>query len=88
MKLRYAFEFVDMGDEIIAVPVGESAVELKGVLKLNKFGKEISELMENEVSESEIINILANRYDNSKESLVGYVQSFLKQLEEQGLLEK
>ena len=36
MKLKYTFEAVDMGDEIIFVPVGDKASEVHGVLKLSK----------------------------------------------------
>ena len=45
MRLKYHFEFTDVENEIIAVPVGEGANDIHGVLKLNPTGKEIMELV-------------------------------------------
>ena len=46
MKLKNTFESVDMGNEIIMVPVGKSAEQVQGVLKLNAEGLEIMNMLE------------------------------------------
>ena len=45
MKLNYTFEFVDLDDEIIMVPIGANAEQVHGVLKVNKTGQEIISLL-------------------------------------------
>ena len=39
MRLKHFFETIDMGDEIIMVPVGASAQQVHGVIKLNESGR-------------------------------------------------
>ena len=87
MKLKYTFECVDMGDEIIYVPVGEGAANCHGVLKMNKEGQEIVTLLKNEISENQIIDILSSKYTNDKDLLLKYVRSVIKELKAAGVLE-
>lgn len=87
MKLKYELEIVNMGDEMIAVPVGENANQLHGVLKINKEGAEILELLKLGKSEKEIIEDLAKKYENSIDNLQGLVDSFITQLQTYELLE-
>lgn len=86
MKLKYTFECVEMSDEIIAVPVGDMADQVHGVLKLNKEGHEILETLKIETTEQEIINILAKKYDNNIEQLSGYVHKTIQILKNANLL--
>lgn len=87
MKLKYELEIVNMGDEMIAVPVGEGANQLHGVLKLNKEGAEILELLKRETSEKEIVESLAQKYENNIDSLQGLVTKFIERLQTYELLE-
>ena len=86
MKLKCSFEFVEVGDETVAVPVGENAKSVNGVLKLNKEGREIFSMLEKETSEAEIVDILAGKYKNSRESLAAYVRNLLETLRSYGLI--
>ena len=88
MKLKYSFEAVDMGDEIIYVPVGKGAANVSGVLKLNREGQEIIELLKEETSEEAIVSALAAKYENDRTILVGYVRSVLDRLNAASLLVK
>lgn len=88
MKLSFTFEMVDMGDEIIAVPVGPQAEKLHGIVKLNKSGKEILELLSTERTENEIIDALAARYEDERSILSGYVRSLIEALRKDGLIEE
>lgn len=80
MKLKYDFEVVDMGEEKIAVPVGNGANNLRGVIKLNDEGYEIFKLLLDGKNESEIISAICNKYDNDVETIRGYVECFIKEL--------
>lgn len=86
MRLTHKFETVEMGDEIVAVPVDESANSLHGVLKLNKEGAEILEMLKDDISEETIINNLAIKYDNDYESLSQLVHTFIETLKTHDLI--
>ena len=87
MKLKYAFENIDMGDEIVAVPVGKNAEQIHGVLKLNREGLEIVELLKDDVTEQEIIDKLTSKYDTCPELLIEYVRKVIRVLKAEGLME-
>ncbi len=86
MKLKYSFEAINMGEEIIFVPVGEGAAQVHGVLKLNPQGQEILELLEKETTIDQIVETLSAKYNNSKNDLVDYVNSVLDVLRDANLL--
>ena len=88
MKLKYALEAVDMGDEIILVPVGNDADTVSGVLKVNKEAHEIVKLLEEKENESGIIDSLSSRYENDVETLSQYVHRIIETLRKSGLLEE
>ncbi len=86
MKLNCSFEIVDMGDELIAVPIGAEAANMRGVLKVNKEGAEILQLLESEPDENLIVEKLAEKYDNDRDTLTTHVRSFLDILLKEGFL--
>ena len=88
MKLKYSFECIDVDDEIIAVPVGKNSKGIHGVLKLNKTGKEILDLLTCDTSEERIVNALADRYEDDREQLISYVQAAVDALHKAGLLDE
>ena len=87
MKLKLTFETVEMGDEIIAVPVADSANVLHGVLKLNKEGAEILEQLKDNTTEENIVKSLGGKYENDHESLAECVHTFIETLRNNGLIE-
>ena len=80
MKLCCHFEAVNMGDEIIIVPVGIGANLIQGVVKVNKEGLEIFELLESDISEDDIIIKLIEKYDSDPETISMYVHKFIELL--------
>ena len=86
MKLKYTFEMVDMGEEIICVPVGEGATKVHGVLKVNSEGREILDFLKEESTEDNIVSALAAKYENDWATLSGYVRIVLDNLRAAGLL--
>ena len=87
MRLKYTFESVDMGEQKILVPVGDEATEIHGVLKLNKEGLEIAELLKEDISEERIVDILANKYENEREILAKYVHNAIEVMRKADLIE-
>lgn len=88
MKLKYQFETVDMGEEIVAVPVGKDAERIHGVLKLNQSGKEILDLLSKEATEAFIIEKLTKKYDNDHNALSSNVYHFIEELRTLGLIDE
>jgi hypothetical protein len=88
MKLKYRFEVVDVGEELIAVPVGEDAEKIHGVLKLNKAGKEIADLLQEDTTEEQIIAILSSRYNNDKNIIETYVRNAVESFRNANLIEE
>lgn len=87
MKIKYAFEIVDMGEEKIAVPVGKEAESLHGVIKLNKQGYEIFKQLLDGRTETEIINALNEKYDDDLQTIKMYYEEFINTLAEIKIVE-
>ncbi len=86
MKAKYTFEIIEIDDQMMAVPVGEEADELHGILKLNQSAAAILELLKEETSEEEIVQKLLEKYESSEEDMRSYVHDYLAELEEAGIL--
>lgn len=86
MKSKYILEKMELDGEIVAVPVGENASELHAVLNLNEEAMRILELLQQETTEDEIMDVLLQEYAGDPEEIRAYVRQFLKKLEEEGLL--
>ena len=86
MRLVFDFEIVDMGNEIIAVPVGNNAKEISGVLKLNKTGLEVLQLLKEGRTSDDIITLLSSKYDNEHIEIKRMVEKYIDNLVELGLL--
>ena len=87
MRLKSDFECVDLGDEIIAVPIGKGAEQIRGVLKMNSEGLEIIDLLKKGNTEEQIIDALVAKYENDRETISGYVRMVLSKLWDAGLME-
>lgn len=87
MRIKYHFEMLELDDLIIAVPIGESKKVFKGVIKMNDSGAVIFELLQNNISEEEIMEILNRRYDDCTETNLEYAHKFINVLRENGVLE-
>ncbi len=86
MKLKYTFEDVNMGEEIVSVPVGEGSKSIHGVLKMNTEGKEIMDLLKEETTEGKIIDYLTSKYENDRNEITAFVRRTIHTLYEAGLL--
>ena len=86
MKFKYDLDMIDMGDKVIAVPVGEGSNDIQGVFKLNKAGKEIVSLLKTFDSEEAVVRELEKKYDGSTKDIENYVHGFLLKLQELGIV--
>lgn len=88
MHLKYTFEPVDMGDEIILVPVGENANEVHGVVKMNREGLEIINLLKDDTTKDNIIEKLLKKYENDRETIDLWVNRTINVLIDAGLIDE
>lgn len=88
MKLKYDFVIHEIDGVPTAVVVGKGYVEFNGMVRLNKTGRYIFELLENDISEENIIQSIMERYAVSKEQATQDVSAFLVYMDENGLIEK
>ena len=87
MKMKYTFESVNMGDEIIMVPVGNGASQVQGVIKLNETGYKIVQMISQGMTEDEIVNSLMKEYSNDRDTLTRYVQDVINILKDNQFVE-
>lgn len=87
MKLKYEFETVELDGEIMAVPVGDNAPELHGLLRLNETAADIIELLRNETDVEAVTDGLLQKYEGEREAIAAYVRQFVAQLTELGVVE-
>lgn len=87
LKSKYCFEKMELDGEIVAVPVGEGAVELHAVLCVNEEAIRILELLREETTEESIVSQLMTEYEGTKEEIQPLVHSFIEQLISEGFLE-
>ena len=59
---------------------------MHGVLKINKEGQEILELLKEETTEEQIVNTLAAKYQNDRTVLIEYVRNTIDSLRGAGLI--
>ncbi len=85
MKLKYSFEVVDMGDQVIAVPVGNNADQIHGVIKLNREAAEILQMLNDGLDEESIKTALGQKYDNDSSAIGSYVEKVIEYIENIGV---
>lgn len=77
MRLKYSFETMELDDGIVAIPVGEAAKEYHGVIKLNETAAFIFNLLQNDISEEEIVTALESEYKVAREKLIVDVKKYI-----------
>ena len=86
MHLKYKFEIMELGDQIVAIPIEKDICDFRGVIKMNETSAFIFRLLEKEVTEQEIVESLEREYDAPQNVLVDEVKKNIAELNEKGLL--
>ena len=86
MRIKYKFEKMELDGEIVAVPVGEGAAELRAVLNVNEEAMRILELLQEETNEDEIVKKLLTEYASTDEDIRPLIHSFIEQIRQEGFL--
>ena len=87
-KLNYDFEIMDMGEEYVAVPVGEGANRFHGMMRMNRDAAEMLRLIASHSKPEDVLAELMRRYpDLEKDDLGWDLCNFFNQLIAEGVLD-
>ena len=88
MKLRYNFEIMDMGEEFVAVPVGDGASDFHGMMRMNKDAAEMRQLIQENTSPDDVLAELLRRYPDLEKQDAGWdLCNFMNRLIAEGVLD-
>lgn len=87
MKLKYNIVITQVGDQWIAVATGSDADKFKNVIFLNKVGAFIIECLSSEITQEELLQKVADKYDGETDQIDQSITSFVKELKTLGLLD-
>ncbi len=88
MKIKTNFVLHVIGDEHVAVPVGERTEELHGMIRLNATGAFLWKQMEKDCTEQMLSRALMQEYEISEKTAQDAVAAFLEQLAAANVIEK
>lgn len=87
MKLKYEIEFMELGDEIVAVPISENLDEQRSIIKVNETAKMILQLLSEDNTIENILKQLSEKYSGTSYSEIKeYVEEYIETLKCYGLL--
>lgn len=86
MKLKEEMILREVAGEIIAIPVGKTALNFNGMICLNEVSAEIWKGLQEGKSKEEILNSILQEFDVSMEEASTDLEDFLHQLKENDLL--
>lgn len=86
MKLKYEFIIREVGDRYVAVAVGDNAEEFHGIIRMNKSGKIMMELLKNEITEAGLLTKLMEQYEGTEEFFKGEIDKFVGGLRNAGVI--
>lgn len=86
MHVLSGFVVREIADETIAIPSGDAAKSLSGLLALNESGKLLFELLQSEQTEASLVEALLNEFDIDFATAQADVAEFLDILRSSGVL--
>ena len=88
MKLKGTFTIREVAGEIIAIPVGQTALELNGMIVLNPVSRVIWEKLEKGADKEQILDALTENFEVERQVAAEDLREILDELSRQGMLEK
>lgn len=88
MKLHGEFVLRQVLDSTIAVPVGETALQLGGMVMLNEVSRVIWTCLEQETTVADIVAAVTDAFEVDTTEAEADVLAFIDQLRDAGLLEE
>lgn len=87
MKIKEGFLLRKVAGNIIVVPTGNKVMDFNVMISLNETGAFLWELLNNELTELQLVEKIIEEFKVSKKVAQEDVKTFVKRLEKEGLLE-
>ena len=87
MKIKPGYVLREVAGQIVVVPVGQEALNLNGLITLNKSGKILWDRLQSDVTKEQLVEALLSKYDVSKEVVTKDIEEFLSVLQNKNILE-
>ena len=88
MKIRQGFVVREIAGSIVVVPTGDLVNEFKCMMNLNSTGKVIWDLLQNDISQEEIVQKLMEKYKVTQDRATQCAQGFIEQLKAVKIIEQ
>lgn len=89
MKLKYDFIINEVAGKKVAVAVGAEMDSFNGFIKTNKEGAEALEILKNDVSYDEMVDLMAEKHpETDLEEVKQFVTEITESLKKEGVLEE
>ena len=88
MKANGNFILRQVADEFLLIPVGETALRIKGMLSLSESGSLLYKRLQTECTREDLIRTLLADYDVDEETAGADVDEFLASMHRLGMLEE
>jgi hypothetical protein len=86
MKLKGEFLVREVAGELLAIPVGQTALDFNGMICLNDVSALIWKGLQEGKTQDAILENVLNEYDVSREEAAGDLEHFLLELRKNDLL--
>ena len=87
MKVKDGFIVKKVVDDYVVVPVGDNFVDFSSIINLNETGAFLWKCLENDVTEEQLADMLANEYEVSVSEVKDDTLAFVESLKNAGLIE-
>lgn len=88
MKLKGEFILRQVGDDIVAIPVGAAARRLPGMILLNPVSRQIWVCLEQDTTPEQICSAVTARFTVSEQEARRDIEEFLEHMRSSDLLEE
>ena len=87
MKIKSSFLLKQILDDYIVVPAGDELVNFDAMITLNETGAFLWEQLQEEKSETDLVNVLCKEYDVTEEIAKTDIAEFVNLLQQAKVLE-
>lgn len=87
MKIKEGFVLRKVGVQYVVVPIGGEVVDFNGMIHLNESGKLLWELLQEELTLSDLVKKVMDCYEVTEEQCTKDVETFIGKINKAGLLE-
>ncbi len=85
-RVKEGFIIREIGNQIMAVPVGKQTSEIHGMIALSESGKLLWERLQKGATTEDLVTVLLENYEVEKDVAEKDAEKFIKTLAEQGAL--